>query len=130
MPRSSKLWWLVSYVVVLAAVTGGLWHARRRALRVLAQPPAQVSWQAWQSAAERQADGSGPVARRPPQTAEPPELVLLRDHFATSLGGLLLLTSAVFATAMFMFRGVMAGPQFQVRGDREPSVADSPPDRD
>jgi hypothetical protein len=106
--------WTMAYVVCIAVVVGVMWRARTQTLDTLGTARAQVEWKRWRDEAERQSGGQGPVLRRPPQTVEPPALVLLRDHFATSVLGMILLSSAIFFALMTMIRGVVAGPKFEV----------------
>lgn len=70
--------------VWLAAVLGpplalGWWRTGR--LAELAAPGVQAEWQAFRDAMRKESDRSGPVQRKVPRSAEPPELVWLRDYF-------------------------------------------------
>jgi hypothetical protein len=122
--------WLMLYLGVMASVVFLVRQARDRAAATLETSQAKSEWTEWKDEAARQASGSGPVIRRTPATNEPPELVLLRDHFATSLSGLLLLTTAVFVTLMTMIRGVTRGPKFELTEDSDASPAGAPRDPD
>lgn len=112
MSRATLVIWVV-YVVLLVGMCAGLAVARRSALQSLGGTDADQRWEEWRAEAERQEDGAGPVSRRKPKSDQPPTLVLLRDHFATSLAILVALTSAVYFTIALMVRGVLAGPQFK-----------------
>ena len=114
---------MFAYLAVMAVVVALVWQARRRAITALETPGAQANWREWRREAQRQAEGSGPVLRRIPRSDQPPELVLLRDHFWACLVGLMLLTSAVFAALTAMVRGVLRGPKFEPHPD---SVSDAP----
>jgi hypothetical protein len=109
--------WMLLYLMVVAVVVGFMWRARQRTIALLENPRAKASWQEWQGEARRQSEGDGPVARKMPQTDEPPELVLLRDYFATSLAGVLMLTSAIFIASAALFRGMWRGPRFPLQSD-------------
>jgi len=98
--------WLVIYCVTILAVIGLVLQVRKTTLREMATPEAQAEWQEWREA-EPNRDG-GPVRRRPPSTAEPPALVLMRDHFTVVICGSLLFSSLLFAAIMMAARGVFA----------------------
>lgn len=100
------------YVTMLGALASGFVVARQRVLKTDSSEQSHANWQDWRDEAQRQQDGSGPVTRRVPKSAEPPSLVLLRDHFGTSLSILLVLSSALFFAIAIMVRGVTLGPGF------------------
>jgi len=104
---------LSAYVVLIAALAGGLLTARAR---VLGSPDAAASradWLQWRREAERQSGDQGPVKRRMPDATEAPTVLLLRDHFAACLTLALLISTVLFATLVFMIRGVLLGPKVQ-----------------
>lgn len=103
----------VLYVAFLFVLVTLLLIARQRALSTDGSIASQEHWQDWRAEAQRQQGGTGPVSRRVPKSSEPPSLVLLRDHFATSLAIVLTLSSALFFTIAIMVRGVFVGPSFQ-----------------
>ena len=103
----------VLYVLLLCILVSLSLVARQRALITDGTVTSQANWQDWRAEAQRQQDGNGPVTRRVPRSSEPPSLVLLRDHFATSLAILLVLSSALYFTIAIMVRGVLVGPSFQ-----------------
>ncbi|MDA1055738.1 MAG: hypothetical protein O3C40_35535 [Planctomycetota bacterium] len=103
----------VLYALFLGALVSALLVSRQRVLTTGGSGTSQENWEDWRAEARRQQDGNGPVSRRVPKSVEPPSLVLLRDHFATSLAILLALTSALFFTIAIMVRGVFVGPSFQ-----------------
>ena len=103
----------VLYVSFLCVLVALLLIARQRALSTDSSVASQENWQDWRAEAQRQQEGTGPVSRRVPKSSEPPSLVLLRDHFATSLAIVLTLSSALFFTIAIMVRGVFVGPSFQ-----------------
>ena len=109
--------WLGVFVTLILVLTWGLLRARHNALIALGTEQAQGNWQQWRDAASQQTSTAGPVQRQVPKSEEPPALVLLRDHFATSWLILAVLTSLVFATLIWMIRGVFAGPRFEPQMD-------------
>ena len=77
----------------------------------MARTQAQAEWDAWREDAKKMAEEPGPVKRRVPKSAEPPALVLMRDHFAVCLGlARCCCRRVLFGTFMFFVRGAMATP--------------------
>ncbi len=116
----------VLYAVLLCMLVGMLVVARQRSLKSESSITSQEDWQQWRAEAQRQQEGNGPVIRRVPGSSEPPSLILLRDHFATSLAILLVLSSALYFTIAIMVRGVFLGPSFRpdLAQDDEPAARD------
>ena len=113
--------WLTLYVALVAAIAWTLTSARERVLVDLATPGAQTDWDAWRDAAQKQTS-EGPVRRRPPKSAEPPALVLLRDHFPVVLTASIVLSSLLFATLMIVLRGAISHWASATPIAKEPSV--------
>ena len=105
---SANLLWLLAYIAVMAAVVGGLLVVRSKVKAVFGTPTAQAEWEAWREDAKKMASSEGPVKRREPGSAEPPAMVLMRDHFAACLGLSLVLTSVLFGTFMVFIRGALS----------------------
>lgn len=101
---------IAALIVVAVAVTGGMWWVRGEALRTYGTSSAQTEWNEWRTDAIKAAKEGGPVVRQAPKSAEPPALVLMRDHFAACLGGALTAALGVSATFIVMLRGVLATP--------------------
>lgn len=89
-------------------------HLRGRVLAMQDSPQYQAAWDEWVAAAKQQDGVSSPVKRRPPKSPEPPALVLLRDHYWTCTGGVLLLSTALAVAFIFMLRGVMFQPPLEI----------------
>jgi hypothetical protein len=70
--------------------------ARDWALAQLSTPESIANWQTWRDDVAKQQANPGPVARRTPKSTEPPALVLMRDHFAVSMAGAVLFSSAFY----------------------------------
>lgn len=104
----------VLYVALLGSLVSLLLIARQRVLVSDSSELSRQDWENWRDEARRQEEGDGPVSRRVPKSNEPPSLVLLRDHFTTSLAILLVLSSALYFTLAIMFRGILVGPSFQL----------------
>jgi hypothetical protein len=103
------------YLVLLAALVGSLLLARQNALRSFASPDARQAWQDWRATTEQQQGEELPVQRSVPRSAEPPTLVLLRDHFQVCLVTGLTLSSVLYWTVAFFVRGMTSGPRFEVQ---------------
>lgn len=99
--------WLVLYAVVVTSIVVGVNSARSRALEEQSTPEAEEQWQKWREEAAKQTGASGPVQRRPPKTAQPPNLILLRDHYGLILVASIVLSSVLFGFTMFLVRGAM-----------------------
>lgn len=73
--------WLAAMVVPPLALLD--WRDRR--LAEVAGPEAQAHWDAFRADMRRQTGREGPVQRKVPRSAEPPELVWLRDHLRLAI---------------------------------------------
>jgi hypothetical protein len=101
---------IVGLAVYLAGAVGivlGVSHARAWAIEVLSTAEEQAHWQKWKADASRQDGVTGPVARRPPKSDQPPMLVLLRDHYSVIVIAGLTFYSFLFAFAVFLGRGLI-----------------------
>jgi hypothetical protein len=106
--------WLAAYLALMGI---GLWQLDRAHDWALATHGAsgegqerQAEWDRWRGAAAEQAAGKGPVQRRVPKSAEPPTLVLLRDHYVMCVSAFLLFGSVLFGVCMFLVRGIVSSP--------------------
>ncbi len=97
--------WLAAYVALLGGVAGGMLKIRGEAIFLYGTAEAQAEWDAWRADAKKMEEQPGVVKRRAPKSAEPPALVLMRDHFGVCLGGALVLSSVLFGTFMMLVRG-------------------------
>jgi len=96
------------YLPALAALVPAMFSLRRHVLVTLGQPDEIRQWEAWRAAAAEQAT-EGPVSRRPPSSAEPPALVLMRDHFGNVLTAAVVFGSLLYWMLALAIRGVI-GP--------------------
>ena len=109
-PRRSAHWLLYSaacYVAMIAAITWSLFSARHWALAELATPQSTAEWEAWRADVRAQQDEASPVRRAVPKSAEPPELVLMRDYFGVSIGGAILFSSVLFWICAWLLHGIL-----------------------
>jgi hypothetical protein len=114
--------WLVAYLATITTVVLVVQWARTTTLRDMDTPEARAQWQTWREAPPNQ-NTDGPVRRRPPATAEPPALLLMRDHFMMVMSGSLLFSSLLFAAIMMAARGVFSRAHDT---QREPTDRDKP----
>ena len=96
------------YGLGLVALVYGLTQSRRWASQALSTGAARQEWQEFRDDVAAQTDTGSPVRRRVPRSSEPPALVLLRDHFATCTTSAIVLTSALYWTAMLFVAGALA----------------------
>ena len=113
MPRGRLIVVLVICTAVyLAGAVGivlGLAHIRASAIEALSTSEELAHWKKWKAEAAQQDGTTGPVARRPPKSDEPPTLVLLRDHYPVLVVASLTFYSFLFALAVFLGVGMMRG---------------------
>jgi hypothetical protein len=98
---------VAAYLITLSAIVALVLQVRHTTLRDMDTPEARAQWQAWREAEPNQAN-DGPVRRRPPESVEPPELLLMRDHFAVVMSAAVLFGSLLFAAILMAVRGVLA----------------------
>jgi hypothetical protein len=117
--------WLMAYCALMATIVGVMVRVRSAAMQSFGTAGAQAEWNTWRADAQEMSEGKGPVRRRPPKSAEPPALVLMRDHFGICLALALLLSSLLYGTAMFFLRGIASsggkfGPSVQPGREKAP----------
>ena len=100
---------LAVYFAGAVGIAIALSSVRDNALAELSTPEQLAHWQKWKAEAARQDGTTGPVARRPPKSDEPPTLVLLRDHYPVLVVASLTFYSFLFALAVFLGRGILRG---------------------
>jgi hypothetical protein len=96
--------------LVLAAVTLTLVTVRQSTLASLEHSGPQAAWDEYRDAVRAGKADQGFVRRRAPVSDEPPTLVLLRDHFAVCLVGLLTMSGLLYGALIFLIRGVLQSP--------------------
>jgi hypothetical protein len=106
-PFQFSLAWLLAYITAMALVCGGMVYGRWAAFQTYGTEQERVNWIVWKFHVAARS-GDEPVLRKVPKSAEPPALVLMRDHFVVCLVGSLLLSSVLFGTFMIFLRGALA----------------------
>jgi hypothetical protein len=115
--------WLAAYLVAMGLVVWMVTWARSWAIATYDTPAAHQQWEQYrEEEGERQESGDTPVKRHVARTDDPPALVMLQDNFGVSLGGALLLSTAVFAAIAFLARGALTASPRPLDGDNEPEA--------
>ena len=115
--------WLAAYLVAMGLVVWMVTWARSWAIATYDTPSGHANWQEDRDElGEQQATGENPVRRHVARTDDPPALVMLQDNFGVSLGGALLLSTAVFAAIAFLARGALTASPRPVVSDNEPEA--------
>jgi hypothetical protein len=119
-PSSRTIAWLATYLAVMVALTVALFYVRRVVVERLSQPEALANWKDWKTDTERMQQQPATATRRPVKSAEPPALVLLRDHFGPILATTLIIASFMLGFLAVTIGGSLAGPRVPPGGYRDP----------
>lgn len=101
--------WIGLFILLVLGMGLGTWTVRQRLLKNYSTEQAAERWQEWKQATESMAVDPGPTVRSPVSTELPPSYILLRDHFAACLGGVLVTSGVFFGVILWMLRGVLRG---------------------
>ena len=82
---------------------------RERLLAWQSSPAVQAEWDRFREAMRQESDGSGPVKRKVPKSAEPPLKVWLRDYFELAISAWVVFGSVVFLVTGVLARGALVG---------------------
>ena len=119
---------LVGIWVALVALPPAVFlQWREGRLEALSAPAVQRDWDRFRADMREQAAGAGPVRRKVPRSAEPPELVWLRDYPAVVVAAWVVFVGLLGATVGVLLRGAAStpGPRGQNDGDAAISVPGS-----
>jgi hypothetical protein len=108
MPHSNRLpyrlvLWSAGYAAMLAAIGWSMVQARTWALDNLATTQSIEDWREWRD------DAATMPGRRVPTVAEPPGLVLMRDHFAVCVIGAIVFSSLLYWVIAWFMTGMLRG---------------------
>lgn len=100
---------LVLGLPLLAAVMAGPPWAflewRERRLAALSSPEAQADWDAFRERMRRESGRDGPVQRKVPKSAEPPERVWLRDYWRLAIAAWVVFVGLLATFVAVLVRG-------------------------
>jgi hypothetical protein len=98
--------WLAAYLGWMTLVVVFLLQFRQQQIAEFGTAKSQQDWQTWRN--DPLHESAGPIQRRPPKSAEPPALVLLRDHFAVVMAAAIVFGTALYVMLMFAIRGTFS----------------------
>lgn len=117
---------LVSAVLLLAwiaAVTlppAAFLVWRRGRVEELSRPAVQADWDAFRDAMRGETGRTGPVQRKVPRSAEPPELVWLRDYPGLAVTAWVVLVGVLGACLAMLARGAAVSGRASTGPHRRP----------
>lgn len=114
MPRSpARRSWLLPVVLLSigAALAVPPWifvRWREGRLAELARPEVQADWDAFRDRMRRESGRAGPVQRKVPKSAEPPEVVWLRDYWRLAIAAWVVFVGLAAAFTAMLARAAAA----------------------
>jgi hypothetical protein len=81
---------------------------REGRLRELSQPAVQAEWDRFRDRMRRESGRDGPVQRKVPKSAEPPELVWLRDYWRLAIAAWVVFVGVMLGLTAVLVRGAVA----------------------
>lgn len=120
--RSRRFVGLVIAAWLAAVILPPLGLARWRNARLaeLTTPSVQADWDTFREAMREQSGRSGPVQRKVPKSAEPPELVWLRDYFWLAVAAWVILGGTLGGFFALVILGVATAEAPSGRGSAGP----------
>jgi hypothetical protein len=121
---------IVAVACLAAALVGppvALVQWRDARLAELSRPEIQANWDAFRAEMRAQSDRSGPVQRKVPRSAEPPELVWLRDYLVLAVTAWVLFVGVLGSVLLGLVLGVARG-RITSRAPAAPSLP--PPEKE
>ncbi len=113
--------WIMAVGILIlgeVALVGWLRASRQIWIDNNSTPAVIESWKEWGADAAKQtgAPGTGPVKRRAPKSAEPPFVVLLRDHFGVVQTAAVVFSTVLYLFALILIRGLRQAQQNEREG--------------
>lgn len=105
--RRTTTAFLVAWCVALVGPPLALLRWREARLAELADPAAQANWDVFRDDMRRQSGREGPVQRKVPRSAEPPERVWLRDYIGLAITAWVTLTGVLGGFLGLTLRGLI-----------------------
>ena len=105
-----RSWWppLAGLLVAAALMAVPPWllaRWREPRLEELSRPEVQADWDEFRDRMRRESGGAGPVQRKVPRSAEPPELVWLRDYWRLAIAAWVVFVGVAAAFTAILVRG-------------------------
>jgi hypothetical protein len=117
---------LVAWAAAVALPPAAFLAWRHGRLEELSRPAAQAEWDVFRDAMRGQTGHAGPVQRKVPRSAEPPELVWLRDYPALAVTAWVVLVGVLGGCLAMLARGAIHGPAIS---GRESAALSRPPSK-
>ncbi len=111
--RNRRAWVavVVGLLAMAAVMAGPPWafmRWRETRLVALAAPEVQADWDSFRDRMRRESGRDGPVQRKVPKSAEPPELVWLRDYWRLAIAAWVVFVGLGAAFIALLARGAAA----------------------
>lgn len=111
---------MIGLPVLAAALAGPPWAFlawRERRLAALSTPEAQADWDAFRDRMRRESGRDGPVQRKVPKSAEPPERVWLRDYWRLAIAAWVVFVGLLATFLAVLVRGAASAAEDGPRRD-------------
>jgi hypothetical protein len=99
---------LLAVAAVMAGPPWAFMRWRESRLVALAAPEVQADWDSFRDRMRRESGRDGPVQRKVPKSAEPPELVWLRDFWRLAIVAWVVFVGVLLALTAVLVRGAAA----------------------
>jgi len=111
---------VAAWGLALAGPPLALARWRQGRLAELTAPAVQADWDAFRADMRRESGRTGPVQRKVPKSAEPPELVWLRDFFPLAVTAWVVLAGVLGGFLVFLTLGAAGGGRNSLAEDEPP----------
>lgn len=105
------LWSIVGFVAFNGALVAGLWYARGETIATFDNERSRAEWNEWRDETVSLSTSTRPSERRrAARAAEPPLLIMMRDHFAAVAGTSVLMGAIAYWFVVLAARGAYRTP--------------------
>ena len=106
---SPRAHWFVGLCVIVFLSDFSIDQARKKVQSQTEEETVQriKDWDKWRAEAQAQADGKGPVKRRPVKSAVPPDMTLLDKHFTMIVVVTSVFCGLLYTVMTFLIRGAI-----------------------
>lgn len=107
---SHKVLWFLGLIVIVFLSYWSVDQAREKVLSQTDEETRQriEDWDEWRAEAQAQADGKGPVQRRPVKSPVPPDMTLLDEYFGLIVAATAVFSGLLYVVMTFMIRGTLS----------------------